>query len=130
MNGIALLLSTIVYSNSSMTPQTNIVIQDSEIARVNEIIKIEEERKLMALADMLKGQTLKITTLEDYPLSYSTELNGRKLLNGTAGKILDILRDAYDFDYELVFPEYNIVGGSNDSKGSMMQMLIDKVKLN
>jgi hypothetical protein len=130
MNGIALLLSTIVYSNSSMTPQTNIVIQDSEIARVNEIIKIEEERKLMALADMLKGQTLKITTLEDYPLSYSTELNGRKLLNGTAGKILNILRDAYDFDYELVFPEYNIVGGSNDSKGSMMQMLIDKVKLN
>lgn len=33
----------------------------------------------------------------------------------------------YDFKYNIISPEYNIVGGSNDSDGSLMQMMLKKV---
>lgn len=33
----------------------------------------------------------------------------------------------YDFKYKIIIPDYNIVGGSNDSDGSLMQLMLKNV---
>jgi fructose-bisphosphate aldolase class 1 len=67
MNGITLMLSTICL-NSSFCPnqQPNVGINLNEAFKTAEILKAE----LKKIADELRGQTLNITTLEDFPLSY------------------------------------------------------------
>jgi hypothetical protein len=33
----------------------------------------------------------------------------------------------FDFKYKIISPDYNIVGGSNDSDGSLMQLMVKGV---
>jgi hypothetical protein len=92
--------------------------------------QFEKERQLERLAKELKGQVLTITTLEDFPLSYvERERDGKLVLKGRAMDFFEILMKKYDFKYELVLPNYNIAGSSNDSTGSILELLSSPKKV-
>lgn len=90
----------------------------------------EQDDEMKKLAAEIKGQTLQITTLEDYPLSYMVRENGTLVGKGWAFEFFETLMRKYDFKYNLVMPEYNIIGSSNDSDGSLLQMILGNVRKN
>lgn len=90
----------------------------------------EQEDEMKKLAAEIKGQTLQITTLEDYPLSYMVRENGTLVGKGWAFEFFETLMRKFDFKYNLVMPEYNIIGSSNDSDGSLLQMMLGNVRKN
>lgn len=134
MDGVALILSTICFNStfcqeSPIVPPLNFVefykgeIYSADIA----IAMLEKQKRLDKIARDLKGQTLTITTIEDYPLSYVERVNDKLVLRGRAFDFLEILMKRFDFKYEIVLPNFNIAGSSNDSTGSVMELLIQKV---
>lgn len=129
---MALMLSAICI-NSTLCPNLqpvpdvnyNEFLSNDLNQSINEIQKDMEK-----LAAELKGQTLNITTLEDYPLSYvERDANGTFVGKGWAFEFFDFLMKKYDFKYNLVIPNVNIVGSSNDSEGSLMQIMNKKVRI-
>lgn len=75
------------------------------------------------MKDKLNGRVLKVTSLEDFPLSWTEEVNGTRVGRGVAFNLLNILMDKYNFSYELVMPKNNIVGSTNDMEGSIIELL-------
>lgn len=76
------------------------------------------------LTKELSGKNLKIGFLEDYPLSYSNvDSNGNKTGFGVAFQLLSFLTKKFNFTYEIVAPQFNIVGSTNDYEGSLIQLL-------
>lgn len=72
---------------------------------------LEKKKQLDKIARDLKGRTLTITTLEDYPLSYvERDKNGSFVLLGRAMDFLEILMKKFEFKVKLVMPNYNIAG--------------------
>lgn len=136
MEGVALILSTICFNSTycqepPIVPQYNFVeFYKGEVYSGNiQIAMIEKQKKMDKIARDLKGQTLTITTIEDYPLSYVERVNDKLVLRGRAFDFLEILMKKFEFKYELVLPNFNIAGSSNDSTGSIMEMLVQKVGL-
>lgn len=134
MEGFALILSTICFNSTycqdpPTVPTINFVeFYKGEVYSGNSIIAMrEKQKKLEKIARDLKGQTLTITTVEDYPLSYVERVNDKLVLRGRAFDFLEILMKKFDFNYEVVLPTYNIAGSSNDSSGSVMELLVQKV---
>ena len=131
MDGIALMLSAICL-NSTICPSPHPVfdINYKQLMASDLSIKTKEiQDDLDRLAAELKGQTINITTLEDYPLSYvERDNNGTFVGKGWAFEFFEFLMKKYDFKYNLVIPNVNIVGSSNDSEGSIMQIMIKNVR--
>ncbi|XP_001651932.2 glutamate receptor ionotropic, kainate 2 [Aedes aegypti] len=75
------------------------------------------------LANELKGRMLKVTTLEDWPLSYTERQNGTLVGRGVAFELLEFLMEKFKFNYTLVMPEHNIVGSTKDMEGSIIELL-------
>jgi hypothetical protein len=48
-------------------------------------------------------------------------------LLGWAFEFFGFLMKKFDFKYKIIIPDYNIVGGSNDSDGSLMQLMVKEV---
>lgn len=71
----------------------------------------------------LSGKVLKVTSLEDFPLSWTEKVNGTQVGRGVAFNLLHILMEKYNFTYELVMPKNNIVGSTNDMEGSIIELL-------
>ncbi|XP_073841671.1 ionotropic receptor 76b [Musca autumnalis] len=85
---------------------------------------LEKAEKLQKLRTWLNGRHLKIATLEDYPLSYTeTQKDGSKKGMGVSFILLDFLMEKFNFTYEVHVPKGNIIGSSQDFKGSLIQML-------
>uniref|UniRef100_A0A182QRA1 Ionotropic glutamate receptor L-glutamate and glycine-binding domain-containing protein n=1 Tax=Anopheles farauti TaxID=69004 RepID=A0A182QRA1_9DIPT len=82
-----------------------------------------KEREMQILRQRLAGTTLRVTTLQDWPLSYTVKINGSYVGAGVAFDLLEFLMEKFNFTYELVMPEQNIVGSSNDMGGSVLQLL-------
>ncbi|XP_050080353.1 glutamate receptor ionotropic, kainate 2 [Anopheles maculipalpis] len=82
-----------------------------------------KEREMQELRQKLAGTTLRVTTLQDWPLSYTVKINGTYIGAGVAFDLLEFLMEKFNFTYELVMPEQNIVGSSNDMAGSVLQLL-------
>nr|XP_040234814.2 glutamate receptor ionotropic, delta-1 [Anopheles coluzzii] len=82
-----------------------------------------KEREMQELRRRLAGTTLRVTTLQDWPLSYTVKINGTYIGAGVAFELLEFLMEKFNFTYELVMPEQNIVGSSNDMAGSVLQLL-------
>uniref|UniRef100_A0A182W227 Ionotropic glutamate receptor C-terminal domain-containing protein n=1 Tax=Anopheles minimus TaxID=112268 RepID=A0A182W227_9DIPT len=82
-----------------------------------------KEREMQELRQRLAGTTLRVTTLQDWPLSYTVKINGSYIGAGVAFDLLEFLMEKFNFTYELVMPEQNIVGSSNDMTGSVLQLL-------
>lgn len=130
MEGVALMLSAICLNSTfcpsqHQTPKINYnEFLPRDLYKSSKAIQDEMAR----LAQEIKGLTLNVTTLEDYPLSYVERINGTFVGKGWAFEFFEFLMKKYDFKYNLVVPDYNIVGGSNDSEGSLMQMMIKHVR--
>lgn len=131
MDGIALMLSAICI-NSTLCPNQQPVPDvnyDQFFPRDLYRTSKDLQDEMAKLAAELKGQTLNVTTLEDYPLSYvERDSNGTFVGKGWAFEFFEYLMKKYDFKYNLVAPEANIVGSSNDSDGSLMQMITKNVR--
>lgn len=135
MAGIALILNAVCFNTTlcqipSPIPRINTVEFFKGELYFGDVKQSQEEKKkqMEKIARDLKGQTLTITSLEDYPLSYAErDKNGNLVLMGRAMDFFEILMKKYDFKYELVMPKYNIYGSSNDSTGSVLEMLLQKV---
>ena len=90
----------------------------------------EREEEMKKLAADIKGRTLTVTTLEDYPLSYverNASYPGGLAGRGWAFEFFDTLATKYNFSYKIERPEFNILGSSNESQGSLMQKMVRKV---
>lgn len=129
MEGMALMLSAICLNttfcpNQNPLPDVNLnEFLPRDLHKTSKALK--EEMKKLAME--LKGQTLTVSTLEDYPLSYVERVNGTLIGKGWAFEFFEFLMKKYDFKYNLVNPDFNIVGGSNDSEGSLMQVITKNV---
>uniref|UniRef100_A0A182JGR2 Ionotropic glutamate receptor C-terminal domain-containing protein n=1 Tax=Anopheles atroparvus TaxID=41427 RepID=A0A182JGR2_ANOAO len=84
-----------------------------------------KKREMLEMRQKLAGKTLRVTTLQDWPLSYTVKLNGTIVGGGVAFDLLEFLMEKFNFTYELVMPEQNIVGSSNDMAGSVLQLLVN-----
>lgn len=130
MEGIALMLSTICVNQTFCVP-THVApdVNTYQFLPRDLYLSAKERKDEMAkLAAELKGQTLNVTTLEDYPLSYVERVNGTKIGRGWAFEFFEVLMKKYDFKYNLIEPDFNIVGSTNDTEGSLMQMITKAVR--
>lgn len=81
-------------------------------------------QKLLKLREWINGRHLRIATLEDYPLSYTKRFdNGTVLGLGVAFELIDFLKDKFNFTYEVLVPESNIIGSKTDFADSLIEML-------
>uniref|UniRef100_A0A336K8J6 CSON003923 protein n=1 Tax=Culicoides sonorensis TaxID=179676 RepID=A0A336K8J6_CULSO len=78
---------------------------------------------LQNLRDSLNGQILKITTLQDPPLSWTEEQNGTLVGMGIAFKLFNVLTEKFNFTYEIILPKKNIYGSTNDFEGSLLELM-------
>ncbi|XP_052869720.1 probable glutamate receptor [Anopheles cruzii] len=83
----------------------------------------EVKAQLQLLREKLAGKTLRVATLQDWPLSYTAKINGTIVGGGVAFDLLEFLMEKFNFTYELVMPQQNIVGSSNDMAGSVLELL-------
>jgi hypothetical protein len=136
MAGVALILNAVCFNSTlCQIPLSVPTINEVELMKgelfYGDIKQTQEEKKkqIEKIARDLKGQTLTITTIEDFPLSYAErDKDGKLILKGRAMDFFEMLMKKYDFKYELKMPKTNIYGSSNDSTGSIMEMLVRKVK--
>lgn len=79
---------------------------------------------LRELREWLSGKHLRIATLEDYPLSYTIKFpNGTRKGKGVAFELIDFLQDKFNFTYDVVVPEKNIIGSNADFRQSLLEKL-------
>ncbi|XP_037822507.1 glutamate receptor ionotropic, kainate 2 [Lucilia sericata] len=81
-------------------------------------------QKLTKLREWINGRHLRIATLEDYPLSYTRRYdNGTVVGLGVAFELIDFLKEKFNFTYEVLVPEDNIIGSKTDFAKSLIEML-------
>ena len=66
---------------------------------------------------------------QDYPLSYTRIINGTRVGMGVAFQLLEFLTEKFNFTYEIVLTEKNVVGSTKDMDGSILKLLQDGVSL-
>ncbi|XP_052758786.1 glutamate receptor ionotropic, delta-1 [Galleria mellonella] len=73
------------------------------------------------LINFINGKHLKVATYDNVPLSWTENgLNGSLVGRGVAFVILDILRQKFNFTYEVVIPERNYVLGGDKPEDSLI----------
>lgn len=81
-------------------------------------------QKLKNLREWINGRHFRIATLEDYPLSYTKHYeNGTIVGLGVAFELIDFLKEKFNFTYEVVVPEGNIIGSKTDFANSLIEIL-------
>lgn len=78
--------------------------------------------KLRGLRNELNGLILNVTFMDDYPLSYLVNRTGR-VGKGVAFEILDFLAEKLNFTYDLIKPQRNIMGSTDQYDGSIFELL-------
>ncbi|KMZ00685.1 glutamate receptor ionotropic, delta-1 [Drosophila simulans] len=118
--------------NGTYSPVTELPIdvEDSDAvfdpdAPVETLETINRKKpKLREMLDWIGGKHLRIATLEDYPLSYTEVLeNGTRVGHGVSFQIIDFLKKKFNFTYEVVVPQDNIIGSPNDFDRSLIEMV-------
>ncbi|EDV96616.1 glutamate receptor ionotropic, delta-1 [Drosophila grimshawi] len=83
-----------------------------------------KREKLRNMKEWMNGQHLRIATLEDYPLSYTEILeNGTRIGRGVSFQVIDFLQEKFNFTYEVVVPQDNIIGSTMDLDRSLIEMV-------
>lgn len=127
MEGIALLLSMVcintTFCPSSITsPGVNLI--------ENKLEANGYDNGMEELAKELKGKTLRVVTLEDWPLSYTERVNGTFVGRGQAFEFFEMLMEKFEFNYTIVRPKYNIIGSTGNTDGSLISTLLEDVREN
>nr|AOG12850.1 ionotropic receptor [Eogystia hippophaecolus] len=80
--------------------------------------------ELLALAEELNGKHLKIGTYNNYPLSWTERAdNGTLIGGGVAFTIIDILREKFNFTFEVVIPNNNFEFGGSRPEDSLIGLV-------
>lgn len=130
MAGMALILNALCMNASNCEPPNGTMPINYDVVRNGSVLIESESAKevmLTNLAKELRGKTLRVTTLRDPPLSYTVKKNNVTVGKGISFDFLDFLCEKFDFKYEIIMPEYNILGSSNDTAGSILEMMSKNV---
>ncbi|XP_064544875.1 glutamate receptor 2 [Drosophila montana] len=88
-----------------------------------EVIRNKKE-KLRNMREWINGKHLRIATLEDYPLSYTEMLDsGTRVGRGVSFQIIGFLQEKFNFTYDVVVPQDNIIGSTADLDRSLIEMV-------
>lgn len=128
MEGIPLLLSMICI-NSTYCP-SDLASPPVNFHEKTSVLGAYVDAELLKLEEEIKGQTLRVATLEDYPLSYVDKVDKQDVGRGQAFEFLEMLMERFKFNYTIVKPKYNIIGGSNSTDGSLVELLMHNVSWN
>lgn len=82
-----------------------------------------KEMVLDRLRKEINGRTLRVVTLNDKPLSFVDTVNGSLVGTGVSFDLLEFLTEKFNFTYELIVPDKNIVGSTQDFEGSLIEIL-------
>lgn len=124
------------YTDTTLNHQQSSLINNNEYANsylidpntpFNKSIEVKHKR-LMKLRNWLNGQNLKIATLEDYPLSYTEIENGTIYGRGISFELVNFLAKKFNFTYDIIIPDNNIIGSPNDMDGSLLELMNRTVK--
>lgn len=126
MAGIELILAAICLNSTCLTDTSLSTTATSFISNETSSLA-EKERNLANLRNALNGNHLKVATLEDYPLSYTIKANGIVIGKGVSFDIVDFLAEKFNFTYDVVVPDKNIIGSSTDLSGSLIEILRNQV---
>lgn len=130
MAGMALILNALCMNASNCEPPNGTVPMNYDVVMNGSVLIESESAKEVMLANLakeLRGKTLRVTTLRDPPLSYTVKENNVTVGKGISFDFLDFLCEKFDFKYEIIMPEYNILGSSNDTAGSILEMMSKNV---
>lgn len=130
MAGMALILNALCMNASNCEPPNGTVTLNYDVVMNGSVLIESESAKqvmLTNLAKELRGKTLRVTTLRDPPLSYTVRENNVTVGKGISFEFLDFLVEKFDFKYEIILPQYNILGSSNDTAGSILEMMSKNV---
>lgn len=94
-----------------------------------EVLRNKKE-KLRRMREWINGKHLIIATLEDYPLSYTQLLdNGTRIGQGVSFQIIEFLQEKFNFTYDVVVPQDNIIGSTTDFDRSLIEMVNTSVSI-
>lgn len=65
--------------------------------------------------------------MQDFPLSYIEEENGKLVGKGVAFKVLEFLTEKFNFSINIVKLEKDIIGSQTEYKGSLVECLNESV---
>lgn len=87
----------------------------------------------MYVFTLLSSQPLTLESFslhcKDYPLSYVVEdENGELIGKGVAFRILEFLREKFNFTVKINLARENIIGSKDDYNGSVVEALANSVK--
>ncbi|GAB0095279.1 Ionotropic glutamate receptor [Sergentomyia squamirostris] len=92
--------------------------------KTNDLTSSEVKESVLAqLRSEINGKTLRVVTLNDKPLSFVETINGTQVGTGVSFDLLEFLTEKFNFTYELVVPQKNIVGSTKDFEGSLIEIL-------
>uniref|UniRef100_A0A1B0CLI0 Uncharacterized protein n=2 Tax=Lutzomyia longipalpis TaxID=7200 RepID=A0A1B0CLI0_LUTLO len=127
MDGIGILFESVCHNltcdsaaNSDDYESVNIT---SQSGMSNMTSGEAKEMVLDQLRKEINGQTLRVVTLNDYPLSFVDTVNDTAIGAGVSFDLLEFLTEKFNFTYEVVVPENNIVGSTQDFDGSLIELL-------
>lgn len=115
--------------DNSMPLPNDDTIDDNEIDLNNDRINILDNKlaalkRLRKLREWLDGTHLRIATIEDYPLSYTEQLpNGTRQGKGVAFELVNFLQEKFNFTYEVLVPENNVIGSNLDYENSLLEKI-------
>ncbi|XP_023173114.1 glutamate receptor ionotropic, delta-1-like [Drosophila hydei] len=101
----------------------NVGLDEETPVETLEVLRNKRE-KLRNMKTWINGRHLRIATLEDYPLSYTQTLeNGTRVGRGVSFQIIEFLQEKFNFTYEVVVPQDNIIGSKADLDRSLIEMV-------
>ncbi|XP_055902699.1 glutamate receptor 1 [Eupeodes corollae] len=90
-----------------------------------EIYRTKREN-MEKMRQYVNGNHFRIATIEDYPLSYTQKkADGTVVGAGVSFELIDFLAEKFNFTYEVVVPQGNIIGSTGDYKNSLVELLYD-----
>lgn len=105
----------------------NVGLDEETPVETLEVLRNKRE-KLRNMKTWINGRHLRIATLEDYPLSYTQTLeNGTRVGRGVSFQIIEFLQEKFNFTYEVVVPQDNIIGSKADLDRSLIEMVNNSV---
>ncbi|XP_055856545.1 glutamate receptor ionotropic, delta-2 [Episyrphus balteatus] len=79
------------------------------------------------MREYVNGNHFRIATVEDYPLSYTQKKADGTLAGlGVSFELIDFLAKKFNFTYEVVVPQGNIIGSTEDYDNSLVEVLNDQ----
>ncbi|CAO1399563.1 unnamed protein product [Diamesa serratosioi] len=126
MAGMALILNAMCMNAMNCEPPNSTIPSNYDVIRNGTVLIESESAKEVMLANLakeLRGKTLRVTTLRDPPLSYTINVNNVTVGKGISFEFLDFLVEKFDFKYEIILPKYNILGSTDDTQGSILEMM-------